>query len=426
MSLRLAATAGTVQTVVSMVLSFISVKITSIYLGPAGLGAVGQLGYFMAMAVAIFAAGPNIGLVRRVSELGDDRGGRDRVVSTVLRGLLVIGVPVALAIAISSERLARELLHDPDQGLSFWLFAAVFLFGLVGSVLVACAAGAKDFKGLALINMASGVVGLVLMATLSPLYGLSGGLAATAVMPLATCAIAWAFARRRDWWPERPLAHGFSPAEARRAVTFVPMAVISAVALPLLQILIRDNVAMHGGMSEVGLLQGVMRVSDMYLGVATSVFTMYYFQRFSEIKEADELVREARRGFVIIVPTVAVVSLAIYLLRDFIVRLVFTDAFLPMRELFGWQMVGNVLKMVGWLFGYLLLAKANALAMAALELATIGVWWLLSIYFISAQGTVGATHAFATTYALYSIATFFGVVAVVRRMRKNSPASTSA
>ncbi len=66
MSLRLAATAGTAQTVVSMVLSFVSVKITSVYLGPAGLGTVGQLGYFMAMTVAILAAGPNIGLVRRV------------------------------------------------------------------------------------------------------------------------------------------------------------------------------------------------------------------------------------------------------------------------------------------------------------------------------------------------------------------------
>jgi O-antigen/teichoic acid export membrane protein len=304
------------------------------------------------------------------------------------------------------------------------LFALVFFFGLVGSVVIACAAGAKDFKSLALISMGSGVVGLVLMATLSPLFGLKGGLAATALTPLANCAVAWAFARRRSWWPLRPIAHGFSRIEARNAAAFVPMAVISSVALPFLQILIRDNVASHGGMAEVGLLQGVMRVSDMYLGVATSVFTMYYFQRFSEIRAADELVREARQGLLIIVPAVAAVSVVIYLLRDLIVRLIFTDAFLPMRDLFGWQMVGNVLKMVGWLFGYLLLAKANALAMAALELSTIGVWWLLSIYFIAANGTVGATQAFAATYALYSIATLCGVVLVVRRMRKTAADST--
>jgi PST family polysaccharide transporter len=298
------------------------------------------------------------------------------------------------------------------------LFAAVFLFGLLGSVVVACAAGAKDFKSLAFINMSTGVTGLILMAGLSSSFGLRGGLIATAVLPLATWAIAWAFARRHSWWPRRPLAHGFSLVEARGAAAFVPMAIISAVALPLLQILIRDSVATHGGMAAVGLLQGVMRISDMYLGVATSVFAMYYFPRFSEIRDADELLQETRRGFLIIVPMVAVASIAIYLLRDLIVRLIFTTEFTPMRELFGWQMAGNVLKMVGWLFGYLLLAKANALAVACLELATVALWWVLSIIFIESNGTVGAPQAYATTYALYSIATLVGVTLVVKRMRK--------
>jgi len=160
------------------------------------------------------------------------------------------------------------------------------------------------------------------------------------------------------------------------------MAVISAVGLPLLQILIRDAVAGHGGMADVGLLQGVVRISDMYLGVATSIFAMYYFPRFSEIADAGELVREAKRGLAIIVPTVAVVSFAIWLLRDLVIRILFTAEFNAMRDLFAWQMLGNTLKMVGWLFGYLLLAKANALAMAALETVTIVVWWLLSLAFI--------------------------------------------
>jgi hypothetical protein len=88
-----------------------------------------------------------------------------------------------------------------------------------------------------------------------------------------------------------------------------------------------------------------------------------------------------------------------------------------MRELFGWPMLGNTLKMVGWLFGYLLLAKANALAMAALETVTIVVWWLLSLALIAHNGTVGAPQAYALTYALYSVATFVGVAFVVRRMR---------
>jgi PST family polysaccharide transporter len=327
--------------------------------------------------------------------------------------------------ALASNWLARELLHDPSLNVPFIVFAALFVLGLAATVIIACANGAKDFRTLAFINIGTAVSSLVLIAALSPPFGVLGGVMAMALLPLASWTIAWARSRRRDWWPRRPLAHGFSTREARGVVAFVPLAVISAVGLPLLQIVIRNSVAEHSGMADVGLLQGVVRLSDMYLGVATSVFAMYYFPRFSEIRDAAELVQEAKKGLAIIVPSVAVVSVLVYLLRDWIIRLVFTAEFAPMRDLFAWQMLGNTLKMVGWLFGYLLLAKANALAVAVLETATIAVWWLLSVSFISLHGTIGATEAYAVTYALYSIVTFVGVALVVRRMRAQPRAAVA-
>jgi O-antigen/teichoic acid export membrane protein len=425
MSLRQAATLGAAQTVVSMALSFLSVKVTSVYLGPAGVGTLGQFTYFVTMAQAVLAAGLNIGLVRRTAELGEDRPARDRVISTVLRSLLIAGIPASLLIGAGSQWLARELLRDASLWATFVVFAAVFVLGLAAAVVLACANGAKDFRTLAFVNIGTGVASLVLITTLSPSFGVLGGVLAMALLPAASWTIAWAFARRRDWWPRRPLAHGFDGREVRRAVAFVPIAVISAVGLPMIQILIRDSVASHSGMAAVGLLQGVVRISDMYLGVATTVFAMYYFPRFSEIRDADELVREARKGLAIIVPSVAAVSVIIYLLRDQIIHLIFTSEFNSMRELFGWQMVGNTLKMVGWLFGYLLLAKANALAMAVLESAAIVVWWLLSVYFISLNGTIGAPQAYAATYALYSATTLIGVAMVVRRMRAQPRAAVA-
>jgi len=115
MSLRQAATLGAAQTATTMALSFISVKVTSVFLGPAGLGTLGQFTYFITMTQAVLAAGLNIGLVRRTAELGDDRPARERVVSTVLRALVIAGIPVALVIAASSGWLARELLQRVGQ-----------------------------------------------------------------------------------------------------------------------------------------------------------------------------------------------------------------------------------------------------------------------------------------------------------------------
>jgi len=423
MSLRLAASAGAAQTLVSMALSFLSIKITSVYLGPAGIGALGQLAYFIALTQAVLAAGLHTGLVRRIAALREDHNTRDRVVSTVLLVLLAIGIPSALAIAVASSWLAAKILYDGWLDAPFLVLAAAFVFGLLAMVVTACANGAKDFWSLAWINIGTGVSSLVLLTLLCPRFGLMGGLFATAILPIFTAAIGVAIARRHDWWPRRPFANGFSAAEARGVVAFVPMAMVTAIGLPLLQLLIRDSVVAHSGMNAVGLLQGVMRISDMYLGVASGIFSMYFFARFSEIREPAELVYEAGRGFLVIVPAVAVASVVIYVLRDWIVRLVFTSDFLPMRDLFGWQTFGNTLKMVGWLFGYVLLAKANALLMAVLEGATFVVWWLLSLHFIERDGVVGATEAYAATYALYALVTFAGVVLVVARMRMRAKAA---
>jgi antigen flippase len=122
---------------------------------------------------------------------------------------------------------------------------------------------------------------------------------------------------------------------------------------------------------------------------------------------------------------VALVSVVIYLLRDLVIGVIFSPEFLPMRDLFGWQMVGNTLKMVGWVFGYVLLAKANAFAMASLELSTLGAWWLLSEVLIARHGVVGATEAYAATFAVYSLVTMAAALLLIRRMRAHAGAVAS-
>ena len=181
------------------------------------------------------------------------------MISTILRTLLLVGLSAAVVIAAGSGWLARELLHDAQLTAPLLVFAGVFVFGLVATVVTSCANGAKDFRTIAFVNIGGGVSAFLMIVALAPRFGVMGGLIATAVLPLITWAFAWVLARRHAWWPRNPVAHGFSAPELRTAMTFVPIAVISAVGLPMLQLLIRDSVVAHSGMASVGLLQGVMR-----------------------------------------------------------------------------------------------------------------------------------------------------------------------
>jgi O-antigen/teichoic acid export membrane protein len=420
MSLRRAASLSVLQSAATMATSFLSVKVTSVYLGPAGMGLLGQLQQFIAMTQNVVAFGLNTGLVRRTAQLHDDPAARARVVSTTMRLVLMGGVPVAALIALASGWLARELLHDPALRMPLLLFAGVYVAGLLGTLVLGTANGSRDYQGVTFIQIGGALLTLGLFVLLCPPLGAVGGLIAASIVPGTTALVAWLLARRRDWWPARPLMHGFHPVEARAALAFIPMAVVSAIAAPLVQILVRDTLARQAGMAEVGLVQGVTRLSDLYVNVFTGVLGMYFLPRFSQARTVAEIKRELRIGLTTIVPVVAAGSVVLYLLRDLVVRFVFTAQFLGMRDLFGWQMAGNALKVTGWFFGHLMVAKGHPLAMAGFELLMGLVWWGAGVLLVQRHGAVGASQAYALHYAAYVAVAACSIVFILRRMARRT------
>lgn len=61
-----------------------------------------------------------------------------------------------------------------------------------------------------------------------------------------------------------------------------------------------------------------------------------------------------------ITPLLIIMSSTIYILRGFIIELLFSKEFIQMEILFKWQLFGDILKIISWLFSYVLIAKAKA------------------------------------------------------------------
>ena len=72
-------------------------------------------------------------------------------------------------------------------------------------------------------------------------------------------------------------------------------------------------------------------------------------------------------------PLLVVSAVAIYFSRDIIIRILFTSEFLDMRELFIWQLAGDVIKLCGWLLAILFLAKKMVKWFAILKAANVEI-----------------------------------------------------
>jgi len=101
---------------------------------------------------------------------------------------------------------------------------------------------------------------------------------------------------------------------------------------------------------------------------------------------------------------VLVMSVAIFLLKDFIIGLLFTEEFMPMRELFLWQLVGGIIKISAFLLSYLMLAKSMTKAFIGTEIGFSISFVLLSIMFVDQYGLIGMTYSFTVNYSLYLMA----------------------
>ena len=78
-----------------------------------------------------------------------------------------------------------------------------------------------------------------------------------------------------------------------------------------------------------------------------------------------------------------------------------------MKELFLWQLVGDVTKIAALLIAYLMLAKAMTKTFIITEIAFSINFVFLSIWFTSQSGLIGMSYAFALNYVLYFIVMIF-------------------
>src|SRR5690606_20110666 len=171
-------------------------------------------------------------------------------------------------------------------------------------------------------------------------------------------------------------------------------------------ILIRTHLADTLGMDAAGYWEAMWRLSAAYLMLVTTTLSLYYLPKLSELKDPKEIKAEILQGYKIILPVAAACGLVIYLLRDFIIGVLFTSDFIPMRDLFAWQMVGDTLKIGSWLLGYVLIAKSEFKFVMFTEVVFAVLFYFFINYFIAKIGLEGSAVAHALNYFLHMITMF--------------------
>jgi O-antigen/teichoic acid export membrane protein len=405
---------SSVATVVRVGSGFLLTKLVAVLVGPAGLAVVGQFASFTSMMAAFAGGGINLGVTKYMAEYGAREDQRALLLGTAFRITVASSLSFAFLILLLRWPLAEWLVGVEHVPVLVALAAVLVLFGLNGLALAALN-GAKEVRRLVAVSITSSLVSLVLGAALIVMLGLRGILYALAVAPAVVCLVSVGTVRSRPWFRMSDLWRNWEPAVARRLGHYGVMAATTAVTFPVSHILVRNHLAGSLSWEAAGYWQGVWQVSEGYLLVATMSLSMYYLPRLSELSDKASIRVEILNGYRIIVPATVISAAAIYLLRDPIILVLFTPDFLPARELFAAQLIGDILKVSAWLLSYLMVAKAMTGLYVVTEVvfsaAFVGLTYLLTPQF----GLVGVSYAFALNYLFYLLLMVWLFRAYLRR-----------
>lgn len=376
-------------------------KILAIYVGPSGYAALGQFQNAVQMITTLASGAINTGVTKYTAEYHEDEARQHAVWRTAGTISLSGSLLVAIGVAVFNKPLAGWFLKDESLGSVFIWFAATLVLFVSNTLLLAILNGKKEIHRYVTANIAGSLFALAVTTIMAVWLGLYGALVALAIYQSLTFFVTLTLTYKASWFKLRYLLGGIDKQSAKNLAKFTAMALTSAACVPLSHILIRNHLGETLGWDAAGYWEAMWRLSSSYLMLVTTTLSVYYLPRLSELKFLSDIKCEVTQGYKLILPAVTACGLVIYLMRDVVIRVLFTDDFSPMGQLFAWQMAGDIFKIGGWLLAYVMLSRSMVKLFIVSELISAAAFYFFTVFFVNIMGLEGVAVAHAANYFIY-------------------------
>ncbi|WP_440616736.1 O-antigen translocase [Cysteiniphilum sp. 6C5] len=403
-----------IATAAKLLSQFIVAKIIAVFASVATFGIFGQFLSFVNIVQLGSGGVVNGGVTKYVSEYHKNQLQLIKLIETAIKFAIYASLITGLLIVIFCMPLSYYIF----QTYKYWWVIGAFgltLFGYtLNQMFLSIFNGLNKMSIYAAITIFSALLSVIFIGILTYFYHAEGALLGFVLSQLCMFFVGCLYLNKL---PVK--IHFFKSKldkiELKKLIAFSLMAITSAIALPLAQMFLRGYVAYFSSWDEVGYWQAILRVSDAYLLIITMMISTYALPKYARISDNLELKREVFSVLIKLVPIAIIFALVIYVLREHVILILFSQDFLAMENLFLFQLIGDVLKVASWVIASVLLAKAQIKVYIKLEILFTIIYIVLSVIAFNLYGAVGLTMAFAINYTVYFIVVLFWFLRFVKK-----------
>lgn len=392
-----------VAVLIKTITMFVLNKILAVYLGPTGYVAIGQFQNFIQMVTTFAGSAINTAVVKYTAEYHEDESKQRAIWKTAGSIIFLFSLIFAFLILIFQGQLSLYIFHSLKYQTVFIWFAVFLIFFNFNTLFLAILNGKKEILKLVLANIAGSLFALIITSVLAIKLHLYGALVALSIYQSIAFIVTLFLCYRANWFKFSSLLGKIDLEITKKFSSFILMALVSAICVPLSQMLIRAYLTQEFSLAYAGYWEAMIRLSTVYLMLVTTTLGVYYLPRLSELNKIDEIKKEVYLGYKFLFPLTVVGGIIVFVLRDWIINLLFTPSFAPMQDLFFWQMMGDALKIGSWILAYLMLSKAMTKLYISTEI--IFTLSLIALTYVCTQffGFKGVSIAHLINYGMYWI-----------------------
>ena len=397
---------NTATVLTRIIAGILTSKAIALLIGVEGMALIGNLKNFLSAVHASAILGFYNGLVKYIAEVKEQVTELSKTISTAFYLGFVSTILVAFGCYYNAEFINDFLFSDTyNYAYVIRVLAIALPFYSLNMFCFAIMNGFSKYRMLLVINIIGQLLGLGITLLLIYQSNIDGALISAVITPSLLVLMTLVAIMN-----QRSLMSSIRISNVRLGILkkfgpFAVMALVSAIAVPMVTIVIRNYIIEVVGIKEAGYWEAMNRISDYYLMFMMSMMSLYFLPRFSEIENKSEFRKEVFNFYKTVVPYFAGALILVYLLRSFIVPLVFSREFEPTENLFLWQLLGDFVKVLSVVIAYQFLAKRMFWHFVIIEVFLVCMLYLTSVYFIDMFGVKGAVIGHFVSYVL-----FYGVV----------------
>jgi PST family polysaccharide transporter len=279
-----AATLNTANISVKIIAGILISKFIAVHIGPQGMALIGNLRNFLSAIQSIAISGLYNGVVKFISQFKTNTLELTKTLSTVFYFGFFSSILLAF-LCYYNAAFINGLIFSKNYNYTYVVEALsiVLPFYALNMFAFSIMNGFSKYKILLIINIISQILALLVTLLLIWQNNIDGALVAVVITPALNLLITIVgIAFRQNLMSSIRITH-VSFKILNSLSPYMVMALVSAIALPIVMIIIRNYLIAEIGIKAAGYWTAMTRVSDYYLMFINSLMALYILPRFAEI-----------------------------------------------------------------------------------------------------------------------------------------------